>query len=89
MVTVFWIAPQLTGVYSERVSIKQEEFAIEKCHTLLQEWKLKKSEPKESVVEINGIEYSVTSNKLSSDHIEICLDWTGANGREKSICGQA
>ncbi|WP_443142955.1 hypothetical protein [Pseudalkalibacillus sp. R45] len=89
MFTVFWITPHLTGIYSERITIKQEEFAIEKCHTLLQDWKIGKSEPEERLLEVNGIEYNVTTNRLESDHIEICLDWIGANGRAKSICGKA
>ncbi|MCF6408448.1 type II secretion system protein [Pseudalkalibacillus salsuginis] len=90
MFAVLWIIPQLTTVYEERISIRQEEYAIGKCHNLLQEWKLtKRIQENNTALEANGIEYKIKSTEYPDDHVKICLDWIGSNGRQKSICGEA
>jgi hypothetical protein len=88
MFAVMNVTPQLISIYQERATIQEEDFAIEVCNNLIQEWIVTKAEPNFNKLNgHNGTSYTVKWSQ--NETMEICIDWMGANGRPKSICGEA
>jgi hypothetical protein len=88
MTAVFTITPLLIEVYQERVTLKEESIAISLCHNALQEWVVSREEPgSDHIVGGNRKVYNVSWVR-KDEAIEICIDWMGTNGRNRSVCGE-
>ncbi len=90
MFSIVSVAPILYEIYQERVTLQEESMAISLCHNLLLEWQVTGGLPAATVVfpSKDGKSFDA-SWEQDSGVMKICLDWTGSNGREKSVCGEA
>ncbi|MCF6137885.1 hypothetical protein [Pseudalkalibacillus berkeleyi] len=90
MLAITYMVPQLSTVYNERIAVQEKSFAIDTCHYMLQNWILSHNNMDSTTLTgPNGTKYHVRWSSRESSTVELCLDWTGANGRSQSICGEA
>lgn len=81
--------PLLIIVYRERITIDEEQQALEMLHNEIETWLLSRSVtlPENKTLRTRSTVFHVMTEKSSSNTARFCISWDGSNERRYEQCG--
>ncbi|MFC7394264.1 hypothetical protein [Scopulibacillus cellulosilyticus] len=85
---VLALFPIACRVYTEKMTISETHWAISILNEQLIEWQQDKADPPKQI-EDHGQLFHLSSSLIEKNHIKLCVQWKGSNGRELKQCAEA